>query len=396
MQNKSILLKKIFCDTIRILEKHAIPYWLDSYTLLDVISQKNTGQSGSRKNIYISIPGDYLTTLLSLKKKFGPLYKFYSYPDCSGRQWIPGDIVRVGIFNSWKRRSDALKVFITPKFRTSDRYRWVDTRNCKWIEREYFDQLESVDINSKQYQIPTNSEGYLSDRYGNWLDMSSNWIEQIDDLTIVDDQTIKNVPHKNVNKTTPTVKIKLHEKKYHQRMKNMLLQTIDILKENDIPHWLEAGTLLGIVRDGDLIPWDYDADIGIPEKYAQKVLNLRWKFLPKYLVKKKPINSPWLPGDTRVVKIKTPLEKLKQINFHIDLFCLYRVGNYHRWIDTNALKQVDEKFHSKLDTIMWEGREVNIPSHVDEYLTIRYGDWRTPQKKYDAGLQDSSIAEKGF
>ncbi len=396
MELESRLQKKIFRDITRILEKHKIPYWLDSDTLLGVMGEKHNKQLSRRNNIYLSISGDSLTKLLTIKKEFGRKYKFYSYPDRSGRQWIKGNVIRVGIFNSWKRRSDAFKVFISLKFKTFGKYRWVDNRNCKWVNAHYFDQLDYIEFNTKQYPVPSNAADYLTRRYGNWLENSSDWIEQIDDFAIVEDNIIKNILPKKVVKAEPTIKIKLHEKKYHHRMKNMLLHTIDILRENNIPHWLEAGTLLGIIRDGDLIPWDYDADLGIPGEYAQRAFNLRRKFFPKYLVKKKPINNAWIPGGTRVVKIKTPWEKLKQINFHVDLFCLYKVGDYHRWIDTNTLKQVDKKFHTEFETIHWEGREINIPSHVEEYLTIRYGDWRTPRQIYDAGLHDSSIAEKGF
>jgi len=82
----------------------------------------------------------------------------------------------------------------------------------------------------------------------------------------------------------------------------MLLKTIDILNEKGFKYWLEAGTLLGIFRDGDLIPWDYDADIGIPADSADDIMNLRMDFLPNYLIKRGKINSNWLPGDMRVIK----------------------------------------------------------------------------------------------
>jgi len=260
----------------------------------------------------------------------------------------------------------------------------------------FFDHLDQISFNGNEYPVPSNVGNYLYRRYGNWVGLEPDWIERIDDLAIVEDKIIKNVLPKKVIKTKPIVKIKLHEKKYHQRMKTMLLQTIDILQENNITHWLEGGTLLGIIRDGDLIPWDYDADLGIPGDCVEKVLNIRNKFLPKYLVKKKTTKSNWLPSDLRVIKIKATWEKLRQINFHIDLFCLYKVDNTHRWIDSNTLKHVDKKFHEKLDTIKWEGREVNIPSYVEEYLEIRYGNWKVPSQNYDAGLNDSSIAERGF
>jgi len=103
-------------------------------------------------------------------------------------------------------------------------------------------------------------------------------------------------------------------------MKNMLLKTIDLLNENGFKYWLEAGTLLGIMRDGDLIPWDYDADLGIPAETADEIMKLRLEFLPNYLIKRRKVHTSWLPGDMRVIKVKTPWEKIRQVNFQVDLF----------------------------------------------------------------------------
>src|SRR5690348_12838757 len=58
-----------------------------------------------------------------------------------------------------------------------------------------------------------------------------------------------------------------------------LLELIDfthaLLAEHGIVHWLEFGTLLGAVRDGTLIPWDWDADFGILARDADALLALR-------------------------------------------------------------------------------------------------------------------------
>ncbi len=41
------------------------------------------------------------------------------------------------------------------------------------------------------------------------------------------------------------------------------VETIRLLHELKIPYWICHGTLLGIIRDGHLIPWDHDIDIAI-------------------------------------------------------------------------------------------------------------------------------------
>ena len=36
-----------------------------------------------------------------------------------------------------------------------------------------------------------------------------------------------------------------------------------ILEVRNIPYWLDQGTLLGLVRGGDIIPWTNDVDISV-------------------------------------------------------------------------------------------------------------------------------------
>jgi hypothetical protein len=41
------------------------------------------------------------------------------------------------------------------------------------------------------------------------------------------------------------------------------IETINLLNDHDIPYWICHGTLLGIIRDGALIPWDHDIDLAL-------------------------------------------------------------------------------------------------------------------------------------
>lgn len=52
----------------------------------------------------------------------------------------------------------------------------------------------------------------------------------------------------------------------------------DILEETEIPYVLEAGKLLGIVRENRLLPWDTDMDLTISRDYEKQLLTVRYKF----------------------------------------------------------------------------------------------------------------------
>ena len=48
----------------------------------------------------------------------------------------------------------------------------------------------------------------------------------------------------------------------------------ELLARHSIVHWLDYGALLGAVREGELIPWDPDADFGILQRQEREVLAL--------------------------------------------------------------------------------------------------------------------------
>jgi len=51
-----------------------------------------------------------------------------------------------------------------------------------------------------------------------------------------------------------------------------------IFKEHGIHYWLDGGTLLGAVRHGGVIPWDYDADCKVFGCDKEKILSLNDEF----------------------------------------------------------------------------------------------------------------------
>ena len=53
-----------------------------------------------------------------------------------------------------------------------------------------------------------------------------------------------------------------------------LLYITNVLTQHDIKHWITYGTLLGAVRDKDIITYDYDFDLGCMIEDEKKILDL--------------------------------------------------------------------------------------------------------------------------
>ncbi len=60
-------------------------------------------------------------------------------------------------------------------------------------------------------------------------------------------------------------------RKAQLRMLDLLVFIDEVCRKNDIPYWLDSGTLLGAMRHGGFIPWDDDADICILRSDAERL-----------------------------------------------------------------------------------------------------------------------------
>lgn len=62
---------------------------------------------------------------------------------------------------------------------------------------------------------------------------------------------------------------------YHHILTHILQYLVPLLRKAEITFWLDFGSLLGAVRDGKIIPWDYDIDLGILLSDIDKYYTLR-------------------------------------------------------------------------------------------------------------------------
>lgn len=63
----------------------------------------------------------------------------------------------------------------------------------------------------------------------------------------------------------------------------VLREVICVLDEENIPYYMQGGTMLGAIRHGGFIPWDDDVDLGIPREDYERMLKTVADRLPENL-----------------------------------------------------------------------------------------------------------------
>lgn len=181
-----------------------------------------------------------------------------------------------------------------------------------------------------------------------------------------------------------------------------LLHDVTIeLEKAGIKYWLEGGTLLGIIRENRLLPWDNDLDISL-NKCDQKKL---WKVALKLFFKCYRVSfryyrhdvGPFRKGELRMIKIRNYEKFRRKGKILMDIFIKRKVEEDYFWtvgVKTVVLKSVPARFYEQLDWKEFNGKKYLIPQDFNGYLTCRYGDWNTPVKTWNFKTDDRAIIQK--
>lgn len=185
--------------------------------------------------------------------------------------------------------------------------------------------------------------------------------------------------------------------------RKLLFDVIDILEKNSIPYHLEGGTLLGIVRDKDLLPWDHDVDISVPETEVDRIIKLGPELLLKgykFSKRKSGIeHGPIKKAAYSVMKVKPLFKYLGRIFSRrlfsdfvvLDIFVKMKDEKYTYWQAQGKVMRVDNRYYESFETIDYLGRSLRVPNHYREYLTEKYGDWSIPVKEWNCGEHEGTI-----
>lgn len=188
-------------------------------------------------------------------------------------------------------------------------------------------------------------------------------------------------------------------------LKNTLKLTdrvIEFFEGKGVDYWLESGTLLGVVRENRLLPWDHDVDITIRMEDLPKIERGLKLFRLKYgyrveCVRNRADAFPLKKGSIRLIKVQSrkygilPLPGTAQL----DIFVKIRHNDRMYWaIRNRALKSAPAHFTDELKKIDFNNKTYNIPADARGYLAYRFGDdWETPKKDYD-NIRDDKAVEK--
>jgi len=181
----------------------------------------------------------------------------------------------------------------------------------------------------------------------------------------------------------------------------MLERITRVLERADIPYLLEAGTLLGAVREGRLLPWDDDVDITVTGQHAEQLMAVvpRLRRLGyKVRIKRYTRDLKYFTeGELRLIKIKHFTLPLFRSDMSVDIFVKKLIGEEYFWtvgVHKPVLKSVPRRFYDHLGGLEFNGKRYSVPADYTGYLTEHYGDWRTPVKEWNFKFDDRSVREK--
>lgn len=160
--------------------------------------------------------------------------------------------------------------------------------------------------------------------------------------------------------------------------KKSLKNLIENLNLFNINYFVDFGTLLGIVREGDLIPWDDDIDLSIPEKEINKLIANIDEIIKKI---NHDTNCEYHLNNDRK-RITSIVLKFTGNNgvfireFSLDIWIIH----FDNGLAIQEMNTVPEYHFLSNDTLDFEGTRINVPKEYKTYLRHTYGDWEIPKR----------------
>jgi hypothetical protein len=162
----------------------------------------------------------------------------------------------------------------------------------------------------------------------------------------------------------------------HRRraLRRILRDTCEVLNRREVRYWCDYGTLLGLVRDGDLILGDKDADLCILADQkpavmaaAAELAALGYRLTDKGGARRRLI---------RVLDTRTP--------FYVDVYPYARDGELLRSL-LDPIEDLPAPLVAETRSLAALGTRITAPADADALLRYRYGPRYATPRRNDKG-----------
>jgi len=146
-----------------------------------------------------------------------------------------------------------------------------------------------------------------------------------------------------------------------------------ILESEKVRYWLEGGSLLGAARTGDIIPWDYDIDIGIYQDDISRCKHLSHVRRTGIAV----VDTDGFVWEKASEGDFYRVQYSQSNHLHVDIFPFYsRNGTMTKdtWFRSHRQDtEFPENFIQPLGKISFVGANVSAPNDVRRFLEFKFG-----------------------
>ena len=211
----------------------------------------------------------------------------------------------------------------------------------------------------------------------------------------------------------------------------------NMLQKKHVNFWICHGTLLGIIREGRLLPWDHDIDFAVWDceitkdkiikiffengyeeekifgdmdclhfigknkkidvsfyKTDSQVSSIKWAISPNSFISKillYCIRIIWVGSDKNVKKFDNYFMKVTQIilNKASLVIAIFLPKTFKKILFNFGINMLDYIGYSypndlmKFRVVEYNNTKIKIPFDAEKCLELTYGkDWKTPKKKY--------------
>ena len=181
-------------------------------------------------------------------------------------------------------------------------------------------------------------------------------------------------------------KVRIRSQEELRNQRQLLMKVADVLEEQQFEYILASGTLLGLYRDGDLIPWDWDLQLYFCSESLLPRLSEFESLLQQTGLS---VQRCLVRGETQEIKVLAFMDAIK-----LEVTSWTRQGE----LRVRQSSQLPAHLFEEVSWFEFDGRFFRTFGNPEEYLVKAYGDWRTPvrtshKKSY---LARDFFADGGF